>query len=164
MPSFMSTKPRLNIIKTSSGLSMGSIRFHTISSNKIDLIVNGQETSISHTGFVHNRWGFQSTTCPSAAETWYWKKDKETGGAMLEDAKRSGHVLARMKGDLLTFVKARLSQESYEEIVMSAVAMAEAARRQKRKSDIVDIASAISDLASSDGKHVIEGGVGGSWG
>jgi predicted membrane chloride channel (bestrophin family) len=81
---------------------------------------------------------------------------------MLEDAKRSGNVLARMKGDLLTFVKGRLSQESYEEIVMSAIAMAEAARRQKRKSDIVDIASAIGDFASSDGKHVIEGGAGGS--
>ena len=89
MPSFMSTKPRLNVIRTMNGLSVGHIRFHTISSNKIELAVNGRETSISHTGFMHNRWGFQSTTCPNAAETWYWKKDRETGGAMLEDAKRS---------------------------------------------------------------------------
>ena len=95
MPTFMSTKPRLNVIRTSSGLSMGSIRFHTISSNKIELVVNGRETSISHTGFVRNRWGFQSTTCGNTTETWYWKKDRETGGAMLENAKRSGHVLAR---------------------------------------------------------------------
>lgn len=83
---------------------------------------------------------------------------------MLEDAKRHGNVLARIKGDLLTFEKARLSQESCEEIVVSAVAMAEAARRQKKKSDIVDLASALGDFASSDGKHAAEGGVGGYWG
>ena len=83
---------------------------------------------------------------------------------MLEDAKRSRHVLARMKGDLLTFEKARISQEMYEEIVVSAIAMAEAARRQKRKSDIVDIASAIGDYTCSNGKNVVEGGVGGSCG
>lgn len=83
---------------------------------------------------------------------------------MLEDAKRHGNVLARIKGDLLTFEKARLSQESCEEIVVSAVAMAEAARRQKKKSDIVDLASALGDFAPSDGKHAAEGGVGGYWG
>ena len=69
---------------------------------------------------------------------------------MLEDAKKHGRCLARMKGDLLTFEKPRLSQESYDEIVISAITMAEAARRQKRKSDIVDIASAIGDFTSSD--------------
>ena len=164
MPSFISTKPRVSVIRTSNGIAVGQIRFHSVSSNKIDLTVNGHETSISHTGFMHNRWGFQSTTCPNTSETWYWKKDRETGGAMLEDAKRNGSVLARMKGDLLSFEKASLSQEQYEEVVMSAVAMAEAARRQKRKSDVVDIAAAVGDFASSDGKHVIEGGVGGSWG
>lgn len=70
---------------------------------------------------------------------------------MLEDAKRHGNVLAKMKGDLLVFVKPRLSQESYDEIVVSAIAMAEAARRHKRKSDIADIAGAIGDFTSADG-------------
>ena len=80
---------------------------------------------------------------------------------MLEDSKRHGQVLARMKGNLLTFEKPRLSQESYDEIVVSALAMAEAARRQKRKSDIADLASAIGDFTGSDGG---DGGNGGGIG
>jgi hypothetical protein len=62
-----------------------------------------------------------------------------------------------MKGDLLTFEKPRLSQESYEEIIVSAIAMAEAARRHKRKSDIVDIASAIGDFAGGNGAEEVGG-------
>ncbi|KAK3705349.1 hypothetical protein LTR37_013322 [Vermiconidia calcicola] len=161
MPSFLSTKPLLTVIKTETALSIGNVRFHTRTSNNIDLTVNGQETSISHSGFMHNRWGFQPTTCRATAEKWYWRKDRKTGGAMLEDAKRHGHVLARMKGDLLTFEKARLSQESRDEIVMSAIAMAEAARRQKRKGDIVDLASAIGDFTASAGGDGGGGGGGG---
>lgn len=69
---------------------------------------------------------------------------------MLGDSKWNGNVLARMKGDLLTFEKPRLSVESYDEIVVSAVAMAEAARRNKRKGDVVDIASAIGDFTSHE--------------
>lgn len=78
---------------------------------------------------------------------------------MLEDSKRNGHVIARMKGDMLTFERGRLCSESYDEIVVSAVAMAEAARRQKRKSDIVDIASAIGDFTGTDG-HTVGTGAG----
>lgn len=70
---------------------------------------------------------------------------------MLEDAKRKGTVIARMKGDLLTFESAKLSPEVYDEVVLSAIAMAEAARRQKRKSDIADIGGAVADFAGTDG-------------
>lgn len=111
---------------------------------------------------LHNRWALRPTSIPNSADKWYWKKDRHAGGAVLEDAKRGGHVIARLQGDLLTFEWPRLSQESYEEIVISALAMAEAARRQKRKSDIVDLGDAIGDFTSSDGSH---GGRGaGSWG
>ncbi|KAK5169428.1 uncharacterized protein LTR77_005404 [Saxophila tyrrhenica] len=151
MPSFLSTKPLITVTKISTSKTIGTIRFHTLTSNRIDLNVNGHETSISHQGVFHNRWGFQATSTPNVDERWYWKKDRSTGGAMLGDTKWNGNLLARMKGDLLTFEKPRLSDDSYEEIIVSAVAMAEAARRQKRKSDVVDIASAIGEFTGSDG-------------
>jgi len=141
-----------------SALPIGTIRFHALTSNRIDLTINSHETSISHQGVINNRWAFQATSTPNEADRWYWKKDRSTGGAVLESSKRHGTTLARMKGDLLTFEKARLCVESYEEIIVSAIAMAEAARRQKRKSDIADIGSAIGDFT---GSHGAEGGCSG---
>jgi hypothetical protein len=164
MPSVFSTKPVVTVTKIESAITVGTIRFHTITSNRIDLTINGRETSIAHSGIVHNRWSFLSTTTPNESVRYCWKKDRSTRGAMLEDSKRSGNVLARMKGDLLSFEKPRLSAESYDEIVVSAIAMAEAARRQKRKSDIVDIASAIGDFTSSHGGADGAGGDGGGGG
>lgn len=148
MPNFMSSKPLLTV-RSINGVQIGNVRFHTITTNNIDLTVNGRFTSISHS-LIHNRWGFQSTTRPNMDEKWYWKKDKSTGGAKLEGSKKNGHTLARMKGDLLTFEN-RLSDASYDEVLLSAIAMAEAARRAKRKGDISDLASAIGDFAHSGG-------------
>lgn len=72
-------------------------------------------------------------------------------GAKLVDSKKNGQVIARMKGDLLTFEKGRLSRESYDEVLLSVVAMAEAARRAKRNGDLVDLGSAIGDFTGSSG-------------
>lgn len=146
----------------STGATVGTIR---VTSNTIDLTIYGLETSLAQEGIIRSRWVFESTTSMTGGTKWFWKKDRSTGGAMLEDAKRHGNVLARMKGDLLTFEKGRLSTKSYDEIVVSAVAMVEAARRQKRRGDIVDIASAVGDFAeSSGGNSGVDGGAGGGGG
>lgn len=71
---------------------------------------------------------------------------------MLEDARhKHGEVLARIKQDRLSFVRPRLSTEEYDEIVLSAVAMAEAARRQKRRSGVGDLGMAVGQLTGTDG-------------
>lgn len=73
---------------------------------------------------------------------------------MLEDSKHKPvRVLARMKGDLLTFEQAHLSDAAYDEIVLSAIAMAEAARRAGNGRDVTDLASAIGDFASGSGRE-----------
>lgn len=82
---------------------------------------------------------------------WFWSRDKITGGARLEDSKKHGNLLARMKGDILTFEMARLTRESYDEVLTSAVAMVEAARRQRKGAEIVDLASAVGELAEKGG-------------
>lgn len=113
--------------------------------------LRGRETSISHS-VISNKWSFLSTTAGNGEERWYWKSDKSTGGAKLEDKKgKGGHTLARMKGDLLSFEQGRLGKDSYEEVMMSAVAMAEAARRCKRGADVGDLAKAIGDFTAGGG-------------
>lgn len=158
MLSIISTKPIVRVRSATSGSLLGSIRFHAITSNDIDLSLHGRSTALSHSGLVHSRWEFRPTTRPEGEGKWHWKKDKITGGAKLGDARKGGNVLARMKGDLLTFETSRLSTASYDEVLLSAVAMVEAARRQKRNGDIVDIASAMGDFASTT---VYDGEVGG---
>nr|POF13104.1 hypothetical protein CFP56_10252 [Quercus suber] len=163
LPSFLSTKPILTVRRASTGLPVATIRFHNLTSNDIEVTVNGRETSLANTGFLHKRWTFTptttTTTLPShGAERWIWKKDRQTGGAVLEDAKKHGRVLARMKADQLTPERAGLSNESYDEIVISAIAMVEAARRASRGRDLLDLAGAVGDLASpSDRSSAREG-------
>ncbi|CAK3918374.1 Hypothetical predicted protein [Lecanosticta acicola] len=164
LPSFsflLSTKPLLTVHRTRTGIPMGQIRFHTLTSSTIDLTLHGKQTSLSHS-VISNKWSFESISAP---ERWYWKKDRSTGGAKLEDRKgRGGRALARMRGDLLTFEQGRLSEASYEEVLLSAVAMAEAARRSGRGHEVGDLARAIGDLASaaSDGDKGGGGRAGGA--
>jgi hypothetical protein len=149
VPSFLSTKPILTVTKTSTGIQAGQIKFHTITTSSIEMTLNGKQTTISHKNpLLHSsrRWGFTPTSAKSSkGEGWYWKKDRSTAGALLEA--KNGKPLARMKGDLLTFEKSHLTTAEYDEIVMSAVAMAEAARRASKR-DIVDLANAIGDFTS----------------
>ena len=77
---------------------------------------------------------------------------------MLEDAKKHGIVLARLKGDMLTFDKGHLTEANYDEIVISAIAMAEAARRAGKSNELVDLAQAVGDFAAGGA----EGGGGNS--
>lgn len=79
----------------------------------------------------------------------------------MEESKKRGKVLARMKGDLLTFEDARLSEANYDELLLSAVAMAEAARRSN-KGHVTDLANTIGDLASHGSSLGGDGGGGGS--
>lgn len=52
---------------------------------------------------------------------------------VLEDAKhKHGEVVARIEGERLGFVRGRLSGEEVEEVVLSAVAITEAARRGRK--------------------------------
>lgn len=158
LPRLLSSKgSSVSITRTSNGQVLGTVKFHTFTSSNIELVLpSGRSTSISHSGFLHNRWGFQTLSSTNTWDHWYWKKDRSTGGAMLENSKhKHGEVLARLQGDCLRFVRPRLREEEFDEIVLSAVAMAEAARRQKGKGkgkgEISDLGSAIGELTGTDG-------------
>ncbi|KJX95022.1 hypothetical protein TI39_contig4141g00010 [Zymoseptoria brevis] len=167
VPSFLSSKPLLSVTRILDGASTGTIRFHSVTTKAIDVSTNGSSTEIAHSGFLHHRWGFKSTTSNRGDEMWYWKKDKIGRGAILENAKNDGQVLARVQGDLLTFETSRLGNASYEEVLVSAIAMAEAVRRQKksaRSASMVDLGGAIGSFADSGGGGGGGGGDGGGGG
>ncbi|KAK5130986.1 hypothetical protein LTR08_001398 [Meristemomyces frigidus] len=140
MPAFLSTKPVLTIRRASDSQLIGQLRFHSLKSRSIQMTVNGRrETSLSRPrGSPRERlWEF----CPASAashngETWYWRKDSgNPDGTVLQrgsNHKSFSVVLARMDGDVLTFETEDLSEAAYDEAVLSAVAVAEAARRAGR--------------------------------
>lgn len=159
MPLLLSTMRLLTVTRTSTGTSVGQIRFHNFSTNSIEMMVRDRHTTMSlRHGMLHSRrWGFQCTSIPNKVDTWYWKKDKSTGGAVLEQGKhRHARILARIKGDLLTFAKESLTDETYDEIIVSAVAMAEAARRVGKDKDVLDLASTSGDFTAAAGGRVGE--------
>lgn len=67
---------------------------------------------------------------------------------MLTDAKKHGNVMARMKIDVLSFERA-MAAETADEIILSACALAEYARREKKNGEVADIAGAIGDATAS---------------
>lgn len=66
---------------------------------------------------------------------------------MLENSRhKHGEVLARLEGDQLRFVRPRMREEEVDEVLLSAVAMAEAARRGKKGADLGNLGSAVGDM------------------
>ncbi|KAI5360856.1 hypothetical protein Slin14017_G090310 [Septoria linicola] len=157
IPAFLSSKPIVICTRTSNHQIMGQIHFHSFTTPAIDLTINNRKSFLAHSGVLHDRWGFPSTTSRSssggAEEMWYWSKDKSTpGGVRLENAKKNGKVLARTKGDVLSCGDGgRMEREIWDEVVLSAVAVVEAARGQRKGGGIVDLSDAVGDFGSGSG-------------
>ncbi|EMC93037.1 hypothetical protein BAUCODRAFT_37959 [Baudoinia panamericana UAMH 10762] len=120
------------MVRTADGTVAGRIKFHHLTANSIDIIVNGRDLTLSSSYSLghHRRWGFQSSVTGSCAERLYWKTDK-VGSATLETAKfKHERAIAMVQGDLLSFRRGNFSRERYDEIVVTAIAAMEATRRQ----------------------------------
>jgi len=132
-----------------------------MTTSDIELTINGREVVLSTAGFLSNKWTFQPSNTPNASAAWYWQKDKAIKGAlMLTDAKKHGHVLARIQKDILRFEKAGLSAAMIEEITMTAITLAEHARRQSKSGEVTDLANSIADAGAAF-SHSHDGGGGG---
>lgn len=125
MPSFMSSKPLLTIQRTSDNTTMGTLRFHSLTSSAVEVECNGKPTRIESDGLFSARWRFASTICQGSR---FWKKNKSTGGYKLKDSKK--RVLATVEGDLLCFETTRIEDHEMDENVLTAFAVAEARRRR----------------------------------
>lgn len=153
MPSFLSSKPLLTITRCDTNARLGTIRFHMTSSD-IELNVNGRDLVLSSSR-LHNRWMFQPTSLPTSTEKsqpWYWRREKlRSRSVILVDNKKRGNTMARIDGNVLSFEKVDLGNETLDEIIMTAVALAEHARRQTKNAEVVDLSSSIADLAGGHG-------------
>lgn len=137
LPKKLSSKPLLTVIRTSDGQNIGTVKFHTFHSHSIELTLqpSGRKTEMSHSGFLHNRWGWTTLSSNNDWERWHWKLPHgDSGGtsAVLETAKhKHGDAVARLEGEEVEFVRGRLREGEYEEVVLSAVAVLEVGRRQR---------------------------------
>lgn len=167
MPSFLSSKPLLTLTRCATNSQLGTIRFHNVTTSDIELQINGRSTVLS-SGLLHHRWSFQPTTVAPASKggsQWFWQRCKYVKGSLvLTDAKKqNGNVIARMERDVLVFERVALSSETLDEIVLSAVALAENVRRQRNMSasaEMVNVSGAIAGSAGGGG----DGGGGGCGG
>lgn len=123
-----------------------------MSTSDIDLSINGRETRLSPSR-LHKRWAFLPTSVANTKRKpseWYWKRDKLLSrSVILFDSKKRGRTIARIDGTVLTFEQAGLGKENLDEIVMTAVALAEHARRHSKKSDSVDLGGSIANIVEN---------------
>ncbi|KAM0720645.1 hypothetical protein Q7P37_004782 [Cladosporium fusiforme] len=171
MPSFLSSKPLLTVRRCDTNAQLGTIRFHNMTTSDIELQINGRASVLSSSGLLHTRWMFHPTSttgtaAKSGGHAWYWQRDKSVKRCVvLTDAKKHGNVIARMEKDVLSFEKVGLSSETLDEIVLTAVALAENVRRHKGGSaavDGLDVAACIAD--GGGGSSGGDGGGGGGGG
>jgi hypothetical protein len=151
IPSFLSSKPLLTVTRNNTQSLLGTIRFHKLSTSDVQIKINGREMVLTSSR-VHKHWTFKPTSLfdlNKKQTQWYWKCDKALKNSIiLVNAKKTGSVVARIEKNTLVFENADLSQESLDEIIMTAVALAEHARRRDRNADLVDLSQNIGDLVN----------------
>lgn len=140
----------LTITHTRTNKTLGSIRFPKLSKSTIPLGINGRGTLLEHAPDKPH-WELKSTSIfdrKRKPTTLLWKRDERLWRTVvLVDVAETRNVLARIDGDLLVFEDEDLSFESMNEIVVSAVVLAEHARRRMGDEEVGDLGRSIGDIA-----------------
>ena len=130
----ISKRSLVTIIRPSTGQVMGSVRFKSFESS-IDIMTNGRETRLKEDGIINFRYSFPPSSLQNV--TWFWAESK--GGELkLTDAKNSGQTLATISRSILVVEQhLGLSEAVVDEIVVSALAIAEKKRRSGKDAEVV---------------------------
>ena len=144
-------KSTLTITQSDTSATVGTINVSKLNASHIKLSINGRSTSLAH--LPHNpHWELKSTSLydrKRKQETLFWKRDEKTPRTVvLVDAPKFGNILARIDGDMLFFEKTGLRNETVNEIVFSAVALAEHARKRTGNPDTNNLSRCIGDIAA----------------
>lgn len=144
-------KSTLTITQSDTNATVGTINVSKLNASKIKLSINGRGTSFAHPP-QHAHWELKSTSLYDRKQkqtTLFWKRDEKTPRTVvLVDAQKTGNILARINGDMLVFEKTGLRNETVNEIVVSAVALAEHARKRTENPNMNDLSQCIGDIAS----------------
>lgn len=142
--------PALTIAHIRTNKILGAIRFPKLSNSMIPLRINGRGLSLTHAP-KHPYWELESTSFSDRRRkrtTKFWKRDEQNPRTVvLVDALKIGTTLARIDGDVLVFENDDLGHENMNEILVSAVALAEHARRRLGDSDLRDLGRSIGNIA-----------------
>jgi hypothetical protein len=144
MPSLFSSKPLLTVMRNNTETALGTIRFHHMTTRSIQLNINNRETVLTCSHRLKH-WSFESLSLPDyLTKSWFWRRDTSLPrSVILVNSKNS--IFARIDGFMLIFEEAGISDETADEFVMTAVALAEHARRRSWNADM-NLGQSIGDL------------------
>jgi hypothetical protein len=147
MPSFLSSKPLLTLTRSNTKTPLGTIHFRRLTTSGIRLNIHGRDMVLTNS-YLHRHWKFEPTLTSDRKgkrSSWYWKRDGLLPRCViLVSSKKAGRIIARIDGNILTFEKTGISDETLDEIILTAVALAEHARRHNRA--VYDLGKSIGDL------------------
>lgn len=147
-------KSTLTVTQSDTNATIGTINVSKLLLNAsiITLSINGRSTSLQHPP-EYPRWELKSTSLSGRKRqrtTLFWKRDEHISQTVvLVDAKETGDILARIDGDMLVFENTGLRNETVNEIVVGAIALAEHARKRNGNSNIKNLSGSIGDIAAS---------------
>ena len=165
------SKPSLAVVVPGSEAFVGLIRIGNFHTSAIDITIHDRKLKVSPSTWSHPRdWIFTPNSI-AVSQPWRWRRDKTRNqrSVILVDKKINGRVMARISGDTLTLVDLGISGETAREVVMTAIALAEHVRRQRRHRMVFDVGGAIyngcdSTVGSDGGGGCGDGGSGGDGG
>lgn len=126
---------------------VGTLAYSTDSEIEVAAILRGQDIVMKKDGSSAHRWRFRPSHLTKKGAFWYWSKDKSGKDIVLSDAKKGGMVIARLHKDVLSYERAGLDLDVVHEICLSAMALAEMARRSFLYEDAPNLAAAIAVVA-----------------
>ena len=141
----LSSKSLLTVVRTATGVPTGTVRFHSMSDDEIDLSVNGRDTRLKKDGTFNFRWYFKPTVFPGVK--WWWTKSK-FGGLQLTEDKGGGKRIASLTGDVLVVEHMGLTEMAVDEVVLATVAIWKTKKRESDDEDAVEGLEAIGNIAS----------------
>ena len=148
-PGSMSSKSLVTVVRTTTRLPLGTVRFHSMDEEVIDLTINGRGTKLKDDVMFGFRWYFKPTSFPRIK--WWWTKGK-ANGLRLADDKEGGQTIATLTGDVLVVEPIGLSEPAVDEVVLAAVAIWEQRRRKDKDNDqAVEGLDAIGQIAGAIG-------------
>lgn len=154
------SKPSLVVAVPGSEIPVGLIRPGNFHTSAIDITIHDRQLKVSPNTWGYPRdWTFTPNTI-AVSQPWRWQRDKTSKQrcVVLVDKKINGRARARISGDILFIMDLELSNETVREIVMTAIALAEHVRRQRRDRLVLDVGGAIYN--GSDGTVGGDGGGG----
>ena len=154
---FISLRPVLVVTNAATKTQICTIRTGRLRESSIRITMPDCRIKISN---KRHRWEFTPTTT-DVKTPWIWQRDR-TGvlpSVILTDMNKDARTLARISANLVSLPSMDLTADTWTEIVVTAIGIAEHVRRQRRFGGVMGVSGGIT--MSSDGGNGGGGGDGG---